>query len=122
MSDPVAGNARAAAERLTSEIDPRLPADVERELHQPGTERASEQYIDVVSCASLVVSVATLAWTIYQDIRRQKAKPSSEVMARRIRVETRDAPTPDGVTPAQQDRIITVVVEETLRSASDDTD
>lgn len=120
MMDLVADIARASAQVLAAELDPRLPLDVERELDLQRPDARQEQYVDPVSCASLIVSVAALAWTIYQDLRRQTAKPSPSVLARRVRVEANHEVTSDVATKVQRDRIISVVVEQIIRTNSVD--
>jgi hypothetical protein len=58
MTDPAADAARAAAVILAPSHGPNLPAEVEAALaarHGPG------RYLDPVSLASLIVSIATLA-------------------------------------------------------------
>jgi hypothetical protein len=108
----VAQGARAAAGRLSGEFGPRLPVDVEAALHAPEAQGAPDQYfVDPISLGALLVSVAGLAWKIYQDIKAKSAKePAHDVVERRVRVEI-DAGT---LTPEQRDRIIEVVVSETL--------
>lgn len=70
-----------------------------------------------MAIGGLVVSVATLAWTVVNDLRTKMTKPSSEVVARRVRLKIE---TPDGVTPTQRDRIIDVVVHEALSAPPPD--
>ncbi|NUT47403.1 MAG: hypothetical protein HOV94_08850 [Saccharothrix sp.] len=98
--------ALAAADRLAAEHGPRLHADVLAALHAP--DRSSGQYLDPVALASLIVSVATLGWTIYQDLRTKNAKPDPEAIARRIRLEL-PADTTD---PRQRDAVIDIVIDE----------
>ena len=78
--------ARTAAAELAQELDPALPAYVERRL-EAGTE-GGEQFIDpgtAIALASLLVSTASLAWTIYQDLRTETATPSLDVLKTRVR-------------------------------------
>jgi hypothetical protein len=42
-----------------------------------------------VALAGLVVAIATLAWTIYNDLRKKTPNPAPEVAARTLRVELR---------------------------------
>jgi hypothetical protein len=74
-----------------------------------------------VALGGLVVSAATLAWTVYNDIRsRGAATPDIEAIARRVRRELDQDGTPaPRLDPAQRDRIVGVTVEETLNAAED---
>jgi hypothetical protein len=80
--------ARAAARRLAPEYGPRLTAEVEAALYAGGSSRGPEQY-DPVAIAGVIVAIATLAWTIYRDLRKEKPETSSEVAERTLRVEMR---------------------------------
>jgi hypothetical protein len=60
---------------------------------------------------ALIVSVASLAWTIYTDRKKAAATPSAEVLARQLRVEIGE---PEGATIEQRDRIIGITVTEVL--------
>ncbi len=97
----------------------RLPGDVEAALRARTEAPARDQYVDPISLAGLVVSVATLAWGIYRDLRGEGAAPAREVVERRVRVEVRELDA--STAPEQRDRIIEVVVDE-LMSPDDRTD
>jgi hypothetical protein len=109
----IALSARAAARRLSVDHGPQLVVDVEAALHP---HRRPDQYIDPISLGSLIVSVATLAWTVYQDLRTKKGKPTRQEIIRHIQLEP---PSTDTATPAQRDRIIDVVVDEVLDEIED---
>lgn len=111
MTDPIADASRAAAQRLGDEYGPNVAVDVEEALYVRGASRSPDRYLDPVSLGGLIVSVATLAWTVFNDLRSKAAKPSPDVVARQVRVRLE---TPDSVTPAERDRIIDVVVSETI--------
>ncbi|MBQ1048089.1 hypothetical protein KBX50_06385 [Micromonospora sp. C51] len=99
--------ALAAVDRIGG--DERLRADVLAELYAP--DRNSDRYVDVVAVASLIVAVATLGWTIYQDRRANRSSAEREVVARQIRV----ALSEKGGVPAQQrDLVIEVVVDQII--------
>jgi hypothetical protein len=115
MTDPVEHSARAAAHRLAAEHGPGLPADVEAALHARGSTRRPEQYLDPISLGALVVSIASLAWTVYTDLRNKTPHPSADVVARTIRVQL---PSAGELEPAQRDRIIDIVVSETVQAAN----
>jgi hypothetical protein len=66
-----------------------------------------------VSLGSLVVSVATLAWTVYTDLRSKTQSPSRDVLARTVRVRLERADTVDAAT---RDHVIDIVVDETVQT------
>lgn len=108
--------ARAAAQHLT-DLAPTLPALVEARLqtgNNPAPGRFDPTLTLAISLTSLLVSTAGLAWTIYKDLKKDALAPAPEVMARRIRIEVE---VPLGVSDQQRDRIISVVVDETIRQA-----
>ena len=119
MNDPIAITARASAERLAAEFGPSLPADVEAALHARGSSQRPEQFIDPVSLGILIVGIATLAWTVYTDLRKRTDKPSPDVMARTIRLELRDRGEA-AVDVAARDRMNEIIVSETVSAASHD--
>jgi hypothetical protein len=118
MTSSVDRIARSAAQRLADDDDlPWLVPEVERHLQVGNAGQAAERYEPVsIAVAALIVSVAQLAWTIYTDLRRQTPHPDPEVLKRRIRVEIEP---PDQVSAEDRDRIITVVVRETLGEPAD---
>ncbi|HEU4421199.1 MAG TPA: hypothetical protein VFR67_01520 [Pilimelia sp.] len=111
MTDPVEHIARAAAARLAAQHGPALPVDVEAALHARGPAREPDRYVDPISLGALIVSVASLAWTVYTDLRQKTTNPSPEVLTRTIRVQLRDV---DRLDPTERDRVIDVVVTETV--------
>jgi hypothetical protein len=101
--------ARAAAHSLAAEHGPRLEADVELALHTvAGRQSAPEQYFDPISLGALIVSAATLAWTIYKDLKKQTPTPAANVVTRRVRLEL---PAGEQISTSERDRIIELVVE-----------
>ena len=116
MTDPVAPIARAAAARLAAAHGPALAVDVEAALARRGPAQPPQRYLDPVSLGSLVVSAATLAWTVYTDLRAKTRSPSRDVLARTVRVRLDTA---DTVDTATRDHIIDVVVDETVQSGQD---
>jgi hypothetical protein len=114
MGDPVSDSARAAAERLAAEVGTQVVTDVEAALHDPELAQRPEQYLDPISLGGLIVSIATLAWTVYNDLKNRTPKPDSEAIARKVRVEL---PTPHAPSAVQRDHIIEVVITETIRIA-----
>jgi hypothetical protein len=105
----------AAAEHLADELGPRVVGDVEAALPHEGAAPAPERYfVDPIWLGSLIVSVATLAWTIDSDQRKRTAAPSRDHLERRIRVELRST---DSTAPEQRDRVISAVVSEVIEHA-----
>jgi hypothetical protein len=82
MTDPAADAARSAAAILAADLGPGLPAEVEAALAARGTGQRPDRYLDPLSLASLIVAIATLAWTIYNDRRKQTPGPPPEAIAR----------------------------------------
>ena len=60
------------------------------------------------------MAIASLAWTVYTDLRQRTAKPPAEVVAETVRVTLRET----GQAGAS-DRIVDVVVTEAIRAAAD---
>jgi hypothetical protein len=116
VTDPVAEAARSAAAILTPEFGPGLPAEVEAALHtrqadgqRPGRYDPAALASLGVSAASLIVTIAQLAWSIVSDQRSHMAQPSPEAIARQIHIHMRqhDIPAPPGT-----DHITDVVITE----------
>ncbi|RSM57779.1 hypothetical protein DMB66_31645 [Actinoplanes sp. ATCC 53533] len=112
MTEPIATVARTTAHQLTDRYGPHLAGDVEAALHQ--TDGRPEQYLDPVAIGGLIVSVATLAWTIYKDLTKTTPEPAPHVITRTIRLQL---PASTDINPADRDRIIDAVVTETLHTA-----
>jgi hypothetical protein len=70
--------------------------------------------VDPIALASLIVAIASLAWTVYTDLKKRTAQPAAEVIARTVRVTRRDQGQADA-----PDHIVEVVVSETIRAAAD---
>ena len=112
MTDPAADAARAAAAILAPDLGPTLPTEVEAALadrQHPG------RYIDPVSLASLIVAIATLAWTIYSDQRDHTPDPPPADIARQVRITLREQ---DTLLPTGTERITEIVATEIIRHAS----
>jgi hypothetical protein len=112
IDDPVEEIARGAARRLASQHGIRLETDVEAALYARHT-RGLESY-DPVAIASLVVSVAQLAWMIYSDHR----KKAPEVVERTLRTELRRQVE---ITPNSA-QITDVIVHEIIQRMPEDLD
>jgi hypothetical protein len=115
MTDPVADAARSAAAILAPDLGPSLPAEVEAALAARSTGQRPDRYLDPVSVASLIVAIATLAWTIYTDQRKHAPDPPPDSIARQVRITLRDQ---DVSLPPGTERITEVVATEITREAS----
>jgi hypothetical protein len=121
MTDPVAIAARAAAAALAPDLSPSLPAQVEAALAARDSQQRPDRFLDPVSLASLIVSVATLAWTIYNDQRTRHDQhtpgpdPQPDVIARQVRITLRDQ---DIQLPRGTERITEIIASEITRHAS----
>jgi hypothetical protein len=65
-----------------------------------------------IGAASLIVSIAQLAWSIFSDQRKHTAEPSADSIARQVRIALREQDTP---VPTGTDRITDVVITEIIR-------
>ncbi len=115
MTSPAAAAARSAAVILAPDHGPDLPAEVEAALATTGTQQRPDRYLDPFSLATLIVSIATLAWTIYNDQRNHTPDPPPDSIARQIRITLRDQDTP---LPPGTDRITEIIATEITRHAS----
>jgi nitrogen fixation-related uncharacterized protein len=115
MTDSVADAARSAAAILTPDLGPNLPAEVEAALAARGARQRPDRYLDPVSLASLIVAIATLAWTIYNDQRKHTPDPQPSSIARQVRITLRDQ---DTSLPPNAERITEVVATEIIRQAN----
>jgi hypothetical protein len=114
MTDPAADAARSAAAILAADLGPDLPAEVEAALAARGAQHRSDRYLDPISLASLIVAVATLAWTIYNDQRTRTPDPPPESIARQLRITLHYQGTP---LPPGTELITEVVATEITRQA-----
>jgi len=115
MTDPVGDAARSAATILAPDLGPRLPAEVEAALAARDTQQRPDLYLDPVSLASLIVAIATLAWTIYNDQRTRTPSPPPDAISRQIRIILREQ---DTALPPGAERITEIVATEITRHAS----
>ncbi|KPI32630.1 hypothetical protein ACFV4T_05975 [Streptomyces sp. NPDC059755] len=120
MANPVELGARSAAHRLATSNSPHLAADVEAALHTRQTTTRPDQYLDPISLGALIVSVASLAWTVYSDLKKQTPTPHPDVITRHVRIRLDQTETPArALSPADRDRYIDITIEETLNAAQD---
>jgi hypothetical protein len=122
MIDPAADAARSAAAILAPDLGRNLPVEVEAALAARSGDQRPDRYLDLVSPGSLIVSVATLAWTVYNDLRgraqgqesKPELEPQAEFIAREVRITLRDQ---DTVLPPGTERITEVVASEIIRQS-----
>jgi hypothetical protein len=119
MTAPAADAARSAAVALAPELGPDLPAEVEAALvacqaagQRPGQYDPIAAASLSIETASLIVSIAQLAWSIVSDRRKHAAEPSSESIARQVRIALRQQDIP---LPPSTGRITDVVITEIIR-------
>ncbi len=82
-----------------------------RRYWHPGVPIRAAAVREPFALASLIGRIASLAWTVYADLKKRTAKPTAEAISRTVWGSLRDqgqAATPDRV-----------VVTETIRAASD---
>lgn len=116
-SDPASLAARAAAEWLTADYGPGLVADVEAELSALNSAAPRpDRHVDTVSVASLIVAVATLAWTVYTDLRSKTSELSPEAVVRRVRIALAEH---GGSNQPDAARITEIVVNEIISPAGE---
>jgi hypothetical protein len=118
MTDPAADAARSAAAILAPDYGPNLPAEVEAELQAlDAAEQRPGQY-DLaiasfgVSAASLIVTIAQLAWSIITE-QRKHTDPAPDSITRQVRITLRQQDAPP--LPPGADRITDVVITEITR-------
>jgi hypothetical protein len=119
IDDPAAAAARSAAAILAPDLGQHLPVEVEAALAARAGDQRPERFFDPVSLGALIVSIATLAWTIYNDQRSRASEakvqaPEQESVARQARIALREQ---DTVLPSGTERITEIVVTEIIRQS-----
>lgn len=116
MTDPAADAARSAAAILAPGHGQNLPVEVEAALAARGGDQRPERYFDPVSIGTLIVSIATLAWTVYNDQRNRGhgQEPEADSFTREVRITLRDQ---DTALPPGTELITEVVATEIIRHA-----
>jgi len=79
MTDPISTGARSAAQRLTAQHGTGLATAVEQ---APQGQRSPTTYLDPTALGSLIVSAATLAWTIYNNLHAKTDRPPPPTSSR----------------------------------------
>jgi hypothetical protein len=107
----------AAARRLAAELRlPSLPLEVEAAFRSGGTREPPRQFADPVALASLVVSVAALAWQVYCDKKKEGGKPTGDTLITIVRVQQWEH---SDLTRAEE-KIVEVVAAEIIKAADDE--
>jgi hypothetical protein len=111
MTDtPSAAVARRAAARLAPTLDPRLPDHVAQALAE---DQPVQRVYDLTPLAALLVSAASLGWTIYRDLKRDHAAASAEHLATHLAEDPElSARQPPGLAPPQRDLLLQTVAAE----------
>jgi hypothetical protein len=111
--------ARRVAARLAEPIDVALPNEVEEALSRDPFSRTQERVIDPISVASLILSLVSFGWTVYRDLRKDRAEAATDgrTLAERVAAQLRSGAIepgrrPTDVSSAQEALIIRVVAEE----------
>ena len=114
MTDHAADAARSAAAILAPDLGQHLPVEVEAALAARGGDQRPDRYLDLVSVGSLIVAIATLAWTIYNDQRNRshERQPEADSIARQVRITLREQ---DTALPPGTEHITEVVATEIIR-------
>jgi hypothetical protein len=116
ISDSVAVISRATARRLAAQGRPESQVEVEAAI-AAGPNGGRDQYVDPISLGALIVSIATLAWQVYTDLKASSDKPSKEVVARRVRIRLQDSDRPS---TTDDQKVIDIVVDETVKEGDQD--
>ncbi len=113
MTIPQEEIARLAAAKLSATMNPALPQLVEGVLAEPQAKRDPEMFdaATAISLASLVVSMASFAWAVYKDLKKDSQQPDQTIIARKTRLKFENT---EGLSIQDRDRLIEVVVEETI--------
>jgi hypothetical protein len=96
VPDRAAAAARAAANELSVQLgQPKLRADLELALYGSDAGYRSWQYFDPLELASVIVSLASLAWQIYETRRVRGEKTDKSELKHEIRLRREDICTND---------------------------
>lgn len=92
VPDRAAAAARAAANELSTQLgQPKLRADVEVALYADDAGPRSWQYFDPLELSSVIISIASLAWQIFEARRKDGEKVDKSDLERDIRLKWRDS-------------------------------
>ncbi len=109
--------ARRVAGRL-ADLHPNLPDEVDQALAEDPLALPTDRLIDPVSLAALIVSIASLGWTIYHDTKKDRAAAGLDRAAEaqhlkaHLLADDTAARLPPDVTFQQRDMIIGIIASE----------
>jgi hypothetical protein len=119
--------ARRVAARLAETIDAALPDKIEEELLQDPFSRTTERLLDPISVASLILSLVAFGWTVYHDLKRDRAEAAARgpALAERVAGQLRSGAIEPGRRPSdisseQEALIVKVVAEEIVAAEPSD--
>lgn len=103
--------ARNSADRLVADgAKSSVFAEVEMALHDYDMEDDPGRYFDPIGLGGLIVSIASLAWSIYQESRSKGGDADPSAVEREVRVRITDGHGDE--VGERESRIIEVVVRE----------
>jgi len=105
-SDAETQIARRAAQRLAGDIDPTLPDQVEQELAKDPLEQSHERPLDPISLGGLIVSLVSLGWTIYRDLKKDREAAQKAAMMQRLADRLREDTRASGQLPRASERLL----------------
>jgi hypothetical protein len=111
MEEVLTVAARAAAGRLAGQYGAMVEVEVETALRDT---RSPEQFLDPVAVGTLIVTAAGVAWGIFKDVKRRGEAIKSDQIVKQVRVRVM---LPKGVSSAQGDQIVEVVLDEVIAAA-----
>jgi len=92
---------------------------VEQALSEDPFGRTPERVLDPISVASLVLSLVSFGWTVYRDLKKDRAKAATgrRALTARIAAQLRadaieHSRRPPGISSAQEALIVDVIAEE----------
>ena len=111
--------ARRAAVRLAEPIDTALPDEFKKELSKDPFSRTPDRVLDPISVASLIVSLVSFGWTVYRDLKKDRAEAAADRGALTARVAAQlhtyaiePGRRPPGMNSRQEALIIEVIADE----------
>jgi hypothetical protein len=116
----IEGTARRVAVQLAPDLDPTLPDQVQRALAEDPLDRPAERLIDPISLGALIVSIVSLGWTIYHDLKQDRAAtapdPAKDIERLSAELQAQpEAERPPNITPGQHQLIIGTIAAEIVR-------
>ena len=101
---------------VSDEYGPEIVTQVNIAMEATNKFRRPDHFIDPTALGSLIVSIASLAWQVYDSRQKRGKKPAHQVLAREVRRIEYERTNPDH----SIDKIIDIVVAEIIEAAEDD--